>query len=467
MNHLEKQRCMRVFTRKTQISVPVDRLFAWHARDGAIQRLTPPWAPLTLRWRQGTGIDKGVRVGFDMRVFGIPMIWEAEHTGYCENRMFKDRQTRGPFARWEHTHLFCPDTGNRSVMTDQVAYQLPAEWLSVPFYPHVQNQLARIFDYRHRVLAHDLAHYADKGPPLRILVSGASGTIGAALVPFLRTCGHEVIRLVRHTRDLAADEQFWDPYEDILDMKAIGPVDAVINLNGVDISRGKWTEKQKQKILASRIRPTRVLARKMADLDRKPKVFISSSAIGFYGEGRDTVLTEACPKGESFISRVCEQWEQAVQPAADAGIRTVPLRIGVVLTPAGGALARMLPAFLAGCGARLSSGRQYMSWISMDDTLGGILHILKNPDVRGPVNLTAPSPVTNRNFTHTLGRVLSRPAFFSIPGWVAARLWGEMGKETLLTSARVIPEKLIKSGFAFQHHTLEPALRHLLGRCDP
>lgn len=455
---------MRVFTQKIQISVPVERLFAWHARDGAIQRLTPPWAPLTLNWRQGKGIDNGVRVGFDMRVFGIPMTWEAEHIDYLENRMFKDRQTRGPFARWEHTHLFSFDGENRSVMTDQVAYHLPMGWLSAPFYAHVQKQLARIFDYRHRVLARDLACHADKGPPLRVLISGSSGTIGAALVPFLRTCGHEVIRLVRHANDLAADAVFWDPYENILDMKAIGPVDAVINLNGVDISRGKWTGHQKQKILASRIEPTRVLAQKMAALDRRPSVFISSSAIGFYGEGRDAVQTDASPKGDSFISRVCEQWEQAAQPAAEAGIRTVPLRIGVVLTPAGGALARMLPAFLCGCGARLGPGRQYMSWISMDDTLGGILHILTTPDLRGPVNLTAPEPVTNRTFTHTLARVLSRPAFFVIPGTIAARLWGEMGKETLLTSARVMPEKMLKTGFAFQHHTLEPALRHLLGR---
>jgi uncharacterized protein len=464
MNHLGKSWYMRVFIRKTQISSPVERLFAWHARDGAIQRLTPPWAPLTLKWRQGKGIDNGVRVGFDMRVFGIPMTWEAEHIGYLENRMFKDRQTRGPFARWEHTHLFSPDGESRSVMTDQVAYQLPMGRLSALFYPHVHKQLARIFDYRHRVLAHDLACYADKGKPLRILISGASGTIGAALVPFLRTCGHEVVRLVRHADDVSADAVFWDPYENILDMTAIGPVDAVINLNGVDISRGRWTGAQKEKILASRIQPTRVLARKMAALDPRPSVFISSSAIGFYGEAGDARLTEASHKGDSFISRVCEQWEQAARPAAEAGIRTVPLRIGVVLTPAGGALARMLPAFLSGCGARLGPGGQYMSWISMDDALGGILKILTTPDMTGPVNLTAPCPVTNRTFTHTLARVLSRPAFFVIPARIAARLWGEMGKETLLTSARVMPEKLLKSGFAFQHLTLEPALRHLLGR---
>ncbi len=457
---------MKVFTRKSHIPVPVARLFAWHARDGAIQRLTPPWAPMTLKWRQGNGIDKGVRVRFDMRVLGVPLAWEAEHIDYYENRMFKDRQIKGPFARWEHTHLFAADGGQGSVMTDQVAYQLPGGGLSTPFYPHVQKELTRIFDYRHRILVHDLVNYADQMQPMRILISGASGSIGRALVPFLRTCGHEVIRLVRHDGPLAGDEVFWDPYKGILDLTSIEPVDAVINLNGKDISRGKWTDGQKQTIMDSRIQPTRLLVKKMLEMDPRPEVFISASAIGFYGEGAGAVLTEKDSGGGSFISRVCEQWEQASLPAQSAGIRTVQLRIGVVLTPAGGALARMLPAFTTGCGARLGKGRQYMSWISEDDTLGGIFHVLKTREIQGPVNLTAPNPVTNQKFTRTLARVLSRPAVFSIPKWMAARLWGEMGKETLLTSARVMPEKLIKTQFAFQYPDLEPALGHLLGRID-
>lgn len=455
---------MKIFTRTSHLPVPVARVFAWHARNGAIQRLTPPWAPMTLRWRQGKGVDKGVRVGFDMRVLGIPMIWEAEHIDFYHKRMFKDRQIRGPFARWEHTHLFAPEGVRGSVMTDLVAYQLPMGCLSAPFYPLAGKELARMFDYRHRILAHDLIHYADRMQPLRVLISGASGSIGCALVPFLRTCGHEVIRLVRHQGPLAEDEVFWDPYQGILDLAAAGPVDAVINLNGKDISRGKWTDGQKQAIIDSRIQPTRFLVKKMQEMDPQPDVFISASAIGFYGEGADAVLTETHPAGRSFIARVCKDWEQAALPAQDAGIRTVQLRIGVVLTPAGGALARMLPAFAAGCGARLGRGRQYMSWISMDDTLGGIFHILKNKGIAGPVNLTAPAPVTNLQFTRILAKVLSRPAVFAIPDRVALRLWKEMGRETLLTSARVMPEKLMKTRFAFQYPDLEAALGHLLGR---
>ncbi len=457
---------MKIFTRRSHIPVQVPKLFAWHARDGAIQRLTPPWAPMTLKRRQGRGIDKGVRVEFDMRVLGVPMTWEAEHIDFCQDRMFKDRQIRGPFGRWVHTHQFAPEGAHGSIMTDLVAYQLPMGYLSALFYPLAQKELARMFDYRHRILARDLVRYADQMPPMRILISGASGSIGSALVPFLRTCGHEVIRLVRHEGPLAGDEVFWDPYKGILDLTSMGPVDAVINLNGRDISRGKWTGTQKQAIIDSRIQPTRILVEKMQAMDPKPSVFVSASAIGFYGEGADTLLTEEHPVGSSFISRVCDDWERESVPALAAGIRTVQLRIGVVLTPAGGALARMLPAFQAGLGPRLGTGHQYMSWISMDDALGGIFHILKNTDIHGPVNLTAPNSVTNRMFTRTLARVLSRPAVFSIPEWVAIRLWGEMGKETLLTSARVMPEKLMKTRFAFQYPDLEPALRHLLGRSD-
>ena len=457
---------MNIFTRTSHLPVPVERVFAWHARNGAIQRLTPPWAPLTLKWRQGRGVDKGVRVGFDMRVLGVPMIWEAEHIDFCKNRMFKDRQVKGPFSRWEHTHLFSPARGDGTVMTDLVAYQLPMGCLSAPFYPFARKELDRMFDYRHRILAHDLIHYADRIRPMRILISGASGSIGSALVPFLRTCGHEVIRLVRHGGPLSEGDVCWDPYRDILDLAAVGPVDAVINLNGKDISRGKWTDGQKQAIIDSRVQPTRFLVQKMREMDLRPEVFISASAIGFYGEGADAVLTETSPAGKSFISRVCRDWEQASVPAQAAGIRTVQLRIGVVLSPAGGALARMLPAFAAGCGATLGKGRQYMSWISMDDTLGGIFHILENKGIAGPVNLTAPAPVSNRRFTRILADVLSRPAVFAIPDWISDRLWGEMGKETLLTSARVMPEKLLKARFAFQYPDLEAALRHLLGRMD-
>ena len=453
-----------VYIKRTKINVPVEMLFAWHARDGAISRLTPPWAPLKMISRSGLGIQKGVKVAFRISIFKIPMIWEAEHIDYQENKVFKDRQVKGPFSRWEHTHRFIADGKENSIMEDKLEFELPFGFLSWPFYGFARKEFERMFSYRHRVLKYDLEHHVDTFKTKRIIVSGASGTIGSILVPFLRTCGHEVIRLKRKRENLLKDELFWDPYKGILDLEKAGPIDAVINLNGIDISRGRWTKKQKKQILDSRTIPTRLLVEKMKALDHKPGVFISSSAIGFYGERGDKTLNETADMGDCFISRVCRLWEDASMDAQKAGIRTIQLRIGVVLTPAGGALARMELPFKTGCGVRLSHGRQYMSWISMDDAISGILYLLNHYRIKGPVNLTAPNPVTNKTFSKTLAGIFSKKVFFVLPRFVALALWGQMGKETLLTSAKVRPEKLLNNGFLFQHETLFFALKDMLGR---
>jgi uncharacterized protein (TIGR01777 family) len=461
-----------VFSKKTEISVPVETLFAWHARNGAILRLTPPWAPMKMIARSGNGIEKGAKVIFKLKIFKIPMTWEACHIEYQENKLFKDHQIKGPFAKWEHTHLFeaClkpgikSDSNETSSMEDRVEFKLPFWPFSRPFYGFAKKEFERMFSYRHRVLKYDLEHHVDKTKKKRILISGASGTIGSILVPFLRTCGHEVISLVRRKNRLSSDEIFWDPYNGILDLEKAGPLDAIINLNGVDISRGRWTNRQKKLIINSRVIPTSLLVERMKNLDKKPEVFISSSAIGFYGEAQDRILTETSLKGDSFISKVCAQWEKASGDAEKAGIRTIQLRIGIVLTPAGGALARMELPFKTGCGVKLSNGRQYMSWISMDDLLSGILHILDNDKIKGAVNLTAPEPVTNHEFSKTLARVFSRRVYFTMPRFLALLFWGEMGRETLLASARVEPQKLLDTGFSFQHKELFRALKDMLGR---
>ncbi len=453
-----------VYKKTTIIKAPIFRVFQWHARDGAISRLTPPWAPLKMISRRGTGIDIGVNVIFEIKVFGIPMIWEAEHFDYKENEVFKDRQVRGPFSKWIHTHRFTPDGENSTIMEDKVEFKLPFGFLSQPFYGFAKKEFERMFHYRHRILKHDLEYDADKSPEKRILISGASGTVGSHLVPYLRTCGHKVVRLVRKKENLLVDELSWDPYKGVLDLENAGHFDAVINLNGIDISRGRWTNRQKRKIIDSRTYPTRLLVKKISHLDIKPEVFLSSSAIGFYGDKSDQELTEPDENGACFIAKVCRRWENQTQAAASAGIRTVQLRIGIVLTPAGGALARMAIPFMVGCGVRVGKGQQYMSWISMDDLLSSILYIINTPKIKGPVNLTAPEPVTNTVFSKKLAKVFSKKVFFIMPKLLVTLLWGQMGKETLLASANVKPEKLLDHGFKFQHETLLPALKDLLGR---
>lgn len=451
------------FIKKTKISVPVETLFSWHARKGAIARLTPPWAPLKMISGNMDGIQKGVKVKFKLTLFKIPMIWESEHIEYKENREFKDRQIKGPFAKWEHTHRFIPDGRENSIMEDRLEFELPFGLLSRPFYGIAMKEFEKMFHYRHRVLKYDLENSVGKIKNLRILISGTSGAIGQALISLLQTCGHEVIVLVRKTKDLLDHQLFWDPYKGILDIEKAGHIDAVINLNGIDISKGRWTEKQKRLIIDSRVIPTHLLADKIKNMTHKPEVFISSSAIGFYGDMSERGVTETGAKGDLFISNVCKLWEDACLEAKKAGVRTVMLRTGVVLTPLGGALAKMVLPFKLGMGVVLAKGRQYMSWISMDDEISAILFILKNDKIKGPVNLTAPEPVTNREFAKTLARVFSRKVFFSMPKFMAKAIWGQMGQETLLASIRVKPEKLLNNGFVFQHKTLFSALKDLLG----
>ncbi len=451
------------FVKRTKIDVPVEDLFLWHTRNGAIFRMTPPWAPLKMISRNREGIQKGVRVKFRLNLFKIPMIWESEHIGYKENQEFKDRQIKGPFAKWEHTHRFIREGEKSSIIEDRLDFQLPFGLLSRPFYGIAMREFEKMFHYRHRVLKYDLENHVGKTGNLTILISGASGTIGQALIPLLQTCGHKVIVLERNKREVSDNQLFWNPYKGILDIEKAGEIDAVINLNGIDISRGRWTAKQKKLIIESRVIPTKLLSEKISKMTRKPEVFITSSAIGFYGDNSTKSITESDGRGTLFISRVCKLWEDAASEIQKAGVRTVMLRTGVVLTPSGGALGRMLLPFKLGLGVVLSKGTQYMSWISMDDEISAILFLLRSKKIEGPVNLTAPEPVTNLEFSQTLARVFSRKVFFTMPEFLVKAVWGQMGKETLLASSKVQPEKLLSQGFAFQHQTLFSALRDLIG----
>ncbi len=298
---------------------------------------------------------------------------------------------------------------------------------------------------------------------MRVAVTGASGLLGSALVPFLKNYGHTVVRLVRRPAN-GADEIRWNPAAGTIDAGALEGIDAAVTLSGENLAEGRWTEARKVRLRASRVGPTRVLAETLARLSQKPKVLLSVSAIGYYGDRGDAWLTEAEPPGADFLARLTAEWERAAEPAAAAGIRVIHPRLGVVLSPTGGALGKMLLPFKAGVGGVLGPGTQYLSWVAIDDVLEAFRHLLERDDLAGPLNVTAPEPVTNRTFTKTLGRVLGRPTVTWVPAFALRLAYGEMAEATILSSMRVRSDRLVSTGYRFQFPTLEGALRHVLGR---
>jgi len=296
---------------------------------------------------------------------------------------------------------------------------------------------------------------------MKILISGASGFIGSALIPHLEAKGHTVLKLVRNKSKQGV---FWNPQQGILDLPADAKIDACINLSGDNIGDGRWTEEKKEKIRSSRIDSTSLFAGKIADLNRPPKVFLSSSGIGCYGDCGDVLVNEATPAGKGFLADVSREWEAATLAAKEVGIRVTCLRISPVLSQEGGMLRRLLPFFKAGLGAELGSGEQYMSWIAIDDLISAIDAILRNESLSGPLNLCAPNPVTNHEFTKVLNHILKRPTLFRIPSVLLRALFGEMADEEFLSSIRAVPDKLTSSGFEFQYPRIEEALRHVLKR---
>ena len=301
---------------------------------------------------------------------------------------------------------------------------------------------------------------------LHLLVSGASGFIGSALVPFLMTGGHRVTRLVRRASQPARQHASWDPKAGSVDLSGLSNLDAVVHLAGENIV-GRWTAAKKARIRDSRIRGTRVLCEALASLAQPPRTLVCASGVGYYGDRGDEALTEDSGSGSGFLAEVCREWEAAAEPARQRGIRVVHLRFGVVLGPAGGPLKLMLPPFQLGLGGPLGSGRQYFSWVAIDDVLGAIRWALTQEQLQGPVNVVSPNPVTNLEFTKTLARVLRRPAVLPAPAPMLRMILGEMADEALLSSARVVPSRLLAQGYVFREPELEPALRHLLGRRQP
>jgi uncharacterized protein (TIGR01777 family) len=297
---------------------------------------------------------------------------------------------------------------------------------------------------------------------MRIIMTGSTGLIGSSLVSFLTGEGHEVLKIVRGRSTLQSNEVAWDPDRGVISPEKLEDYDAVVHLAGENIGNGRWTEEKKKRIIDSRVKGTKLLCETLANLNHPPKLLVSASAIGYYGDQGETVLTEQSPIGKIFVSYVCQQWESSTRAAFEKGIRVVFTRIGVVLSPKGGALQQLLTPFKLGLGGVLGSGKQYYSWIALDDVVNAIYFALQHEQLKGPVNLVSPNPVTNEEFTKTLGKVLNRPTFAWVPAPVARMMFGELANELLLASIRVKPEVLLQNGFNFSFPQLEKALEFLL-----
>ena len=454
---------MPVFEWRSTVPVPVDDLAEWHVRAGAFERLRPWWQHVRVLERSG-GQQAGGRVVLSVGVGPVRSRWIAEIVEYEPGRRLVDVQVKGPFARWRHTHGFEPVGDASSRLEDLIEYELP---LGAPGgilggIP-VHHSLERLFRFRHRRTADDLRwHAAHRDEPrLTVAITGASGLIGSELAAFLTSGGHRVIRLVRQP-SVAADEVFWDPERVALVPESLEGVDAVVHLAGRSINSGRWTPEVKREILDSRLESTTLIARTIAQMDPKP-VLISQSAIGYYGDRGAESLDETSAPGTDFLAGVAKAWEEAAAPAREAGARVVTLRTGIVLSGQGGALARMLPAYKLGVGGIVGGGSQWMSWIAMEDWLGIVLDLLYDSAVEGPVNAVAPGAVTNRDFIHTLTKVLRRPSVIPVTATQVRLMFGEMGQHLLLDSQRVKPARLQAKTFGFRYPDLEEALRAELG----
>ena len=434
--------------------VSADELCAWHGRPGAFERLNPDFAPVTVEERTG-GLEVGARTAIS-GVGPLGQRWVAQHTAYEAGRMFRDEQVSGPFKKWVHTHRFEPKSENTSELVDQIDYELPLGGLGSFFGGGFTTAtLERMFAYRQALTRNDLTRHAAFAtkPRLTIAVTGASGLVASALVPFFSTGGHTV-RPVKRT-----GTQF--------DASALEGADVVVNLAGAGVADSRWTDERKKLLIDSRVDYTRRLIAAVKTSGTRPKVWIQGSAIGIYGDRGDEQLTEDSKVGQpgdtgpAFLAKLCQEWEAAGLEGAQ---RVVDLRIGLVQSARGGALSKLLPAFKLGAGGPIAGGKGWQSWISLEDLLGVILFCAYTDSISGPVNAVAPHAVTSLEYAKVLGRVIGRPSFAPLPAFVLRTLFGELADGALLASQRVSPGRLTAAGFRFVYPMLEDALRFTLGR---
>lgn len=443
------------FTFQSELPVSVEDAFGWHLRKGALERLLPPWMNIDLLFPPGRPGEEASRVGLKLKWGAFRCQWILEHRDFILNREFSDVQIKGPFRHYLHRHQFSPINSISSILRDDIDFSFAFPFLN----KKIQEELLRFFSWKHAVLKEDLK-LIERYPknPLRILISGSSGFIGSRLKVFLQLAGHEIVRLVRRREELAEDAIYWDPTHGLLRKEDFEGFDAAIHLAGAGIAQGRWTKKKKDHLFLSRCRDTWLLSQVLCRLYQPPKFLLCASAIGFYGDRGSEELNELSPQGNGFFADLCGKWEKSTEAIENRGTRVVHARFGVVLSAKGGMLKKMLFPIRLGMGGKMGSGKQWVSWIGIDDLLGACYHCLLNEKISGPVNFTAPSPVKQIEFVQALANKLNRPAFFHLPAWFLKMALGEMAREAILPSQNVKPANLLKTGYVFRYPDLKTAL---------
>jgi hypothetical protein len=421
---------MNAFTYRTRLDAPAQETLRWFERPGAFERLRPPW-------------EEVQRLSPDNGRFTL----------------------RGLRPVMEHRYRVEPEGEAACHLEDRIEYDVPAGARGKAEERIIRRRLERMFAYRHALLAADLAahgRFRERGP-LRILISGSTGMLGSALIPFLTSGGHRVVRLVRRPIP-GEDAVLWNPSAGELDAAQLEGFDAFIHLSGEYIADGRWRKGKRERVWSSRVGTTKLLVRAIHSLNNPPKVLVCASGTGYYGEGGERELDEDSPPGSpSFFVTMVREWEAAAQQAAKVGVRVVNARIGVVLSPAGGALKFMLPAFRWGAGAVLGTGREATGWLTLDDLVGMMHFAVMCDELRGPVNFAAPQPVTQRELSAAVGRVLHRPVWLRIPNAALRLMLSRELAEAMSWSQKIIPCRLIAAGYRFRYSHLDEGLRHVLG----
>ncbi len=444
------------FSFSTEFPFSADEVFAWHLRKGAIERMVPPWKKIAFLFPPGSPENEGSQVGLKVSLGPLRFRWMLEHKNLT-HLAFSDVQISGPFRNYSHRHRVIPQGAHSCILSEEIRYDAYSDWVG----SYLNREFTQMFSWRHAILCEDLKLFdRHPRPILRILLSGSGGLIGSHLKILLQTAGHRVVSLVRGSGQSCEDTVFWDPGRGMLAQEDFEGFDTVIHLAGESIG-GLLVSKRKKKIFLSRCRDTWLLSQVLSRLNRPPKTMISASAVGFCGNRGEEELDENSSKGQGFLADVCQKWEMATEAIENKGCRVVHPRFAMVLSRRGGALEKMLLPFKWGLGGRLGSGEQIISWVGIDDAIGALYHLVLDESLSGPVNIAAPTPVSQEQFARSLACKLHRPACMPLPAGILRFLFREMADEVLLSSARAVPQKLTQAGYVFRYPDLDTALNYV------